>query len=184
MKIVDAKVIICCSGRNLVTLKVVTEDGIYGLGDATLIGRELAVASYLSDHVVPLLIGRDARRIEDTGQYFVQGSLVAPRAADHGRRSRPWTRHSGTLKQNRSTRRSITCSREHHAMRFSYTVTPAEQKSKEPLPNITRPATRLYGLNRGSPGLESTYGVGKGLGHYEPAEKGALSENVGRRKRT
>src|SRR5215469_667481 len=40
MKIVDAKVIICCPGRNFVTLKVVTEDGIYGLGDATLNGRE------------------------------------------------------------------------------------------------------------------------------------------------
>ena len=40
MKIVDAKVIICCPGRNFVTLKVVTEEGIYGLGDATLNGRE------------------------------------------------------------------------------------------------------------------------------------------------
>ncbi|HEX8894187.1 MAG TPA: hypothetical protein VF783_12730 [Terriglobales bacterium] len=74
MKIVDAKVIICCPGRNFVTLKVVTEDRIYGLGDATLNGRELAVASYLSDHVVPLLIGRDARRIEDTWQYLYKGA--------------------------------------------------------------------------------------------------------------
>ena len=41
MKIVDAKVIVCCPGRNFVTLKIVTEDGIYGLGDATLNGREL-----------------------------------------------------------------------------------------------------------------------------------------------
>lgn len=39
MKIVDAKVIISCPGRNFVTLKVVTEDRIYGLGDATLNGR-------------------------------------------------------------------------------------------------------------------------------------------------
>ena len=68
MKIVDARVIICCPGRNFVTLKVVTEDGIYGLGDATLNGRELAVASYLSDHVVPLLIGRDAPAHRDTWQ--------------------------------------------------------------------------------------------------------------------
>src|SRR3974390_723171 len=74
MKIVDAKVIVCCPGRNFVTLKIVTEDGVYGLGDATLNGRELAVASYLSDHVVPLLIGRDARRIEDTWQYFYKGA--------------------------------------------------------------------------------------------------------------
>src|SRR6516162_7039419 len=74
MKIVDAKVIVCCPGRNFITLKIVTEDGVYGLGDATLNGHELAVASYLSEHVVPLLIGRDARRIEDTWQYLYKGA--------------------------------------------------------------------------------------------------------------
>src|SRR6266571_4137039 len=74
MKIVDAKMIVCSPGRNFVTLKIVTEDGIYGLGDATLNGRELAVASYLSDHVIPLLIGRDARRIEDIWQYVYKGA--------------------------------------------------------------------------------------------------------------
>jgi hypothetical protein len=41
-----------------------------GLGDATLNGRELAVASYLSDHVIPCLIGRDAHQIEDIWQYL------------------------------------------------------------------------------------------------------------------
>src|ERR1700752_3021534 len=74
MRIVDAKVIVCCPGRNFVTLKIVTEDGVHGLGDATLNGRELAVASYLSDHVIPLLIGRDARRIEDVWQYLYKGA--------------------------------------------------------------------------------------------------------------
>src|SRR6187200_210336 len=74
MRIVDATVIVCCPGRNFVTLKLVTEDGVHGLGDATLNGRELAVASYLSDHVIPLLIGRDARRIEDIWQYLYQGA--------------------------------------------------------------------------------------------------------------
>src|SRR5438067_8990249 len=74
MRIADAKVIICSPGRNFVTLKLVTEDGVYGLGDATLNGRELAVASYLADHVVPLLIGRDARRIEDIWQYLYKGA--------------------------------------------------------------------------------------------------------------
>src|SRR4026207_1186975 len=74
MKIVDAKVIGTSPGRNFVTLKLVTEDGVYGLGDATLNGRELAVASYLTEHIVPLLIGRDARRIEDTWQYLYKGA--------------------------------------------------------------------------------------------------------------
>ena len=74
MRIVEGKVIVCSPGRNFVTLKLVTEDGVYGLGDATLNGRELAVASYLSDHVLPLLIGRDARRIEDTGSTLYKGA--------------------------------------------------------------------------------------------------------------
>ena len=74
MKIVNAQVIVCCPGRNFVTLKIETEDGIHGLGDATLNGRELAVAAYLTEHVIPLLIGRDARRIEDTWQYLYKGA--------------------------------------------------------------------------------------------------------------
>src|SRR6266702_8246735 len=74
MKITDARVIVCCPGRNFVTLKLTTEDGVHGLGDATLNGRELAVKSYLEDHVAPLLVGRDARRIEDTWQYLYKGA--------------------------------------------------------------------------------------------------------------
>ena len=74
MKITDARVIITSPGRNFVTLKITTEDGIYGLGDATVNGRELAVASYLTDHVIPCLIGRDARRIEDIWQYLYKGA--------------------------------------------------------------------------------------------------------------
>src|SRR4026208_2419029 len=74
MKIVDAKVIVTCPGRNFVTLKLGTEDGIYGLGDATLNGRELAVSRYLSEHVLPELVGRDARRIEDIWQFLYKGA--------------------------------------------------------------------------------------------------------------
>src|SRR5437773_6051145 len=74
MKIAEAKVVVCSPGRNFVTLKLTTEDGVHGLGDATLNGRELAVKSYLEDHLAPLLIGRDARRIEDTWQYLYKGA--------------------------------------------------------------------------------------------------------------
>ena len=74
MKILSAKVIVCSPGRNFVTLKIETEGGVHGLGDATLNGRELAVASYLTDHVIPLLIGRDARRIEDIWHYLYKGA--------------------------------------------------------------------------------------------------------------
>ena len=74
MKIVDAKVLVCCPGRNFVTLKLTTESELTGLGDATLNGRELAVASYLEDHVCPLLIGRDAGQIEDIWQFLYKGA--------------------------------------------------------------------------------------------------------------
>ncbi|HEY9346217.1 MAG TPA: bifunctional D-altronate/D-mannonate dehydratase, partial [Inquilinus sp.] len=59
MKIKDVKVIVCSPGRNFVTVKIVTDEGLYGIGDGTVNGRELAVVSYLQDHVAPLLIGRD-----------------------------------------------------------------------------------------------------------------------------
>jgi mannonate dehydratase len=74
IRIAQAEVIVASPGRNFVTLKLVTDDGVVGWGDATLNGRELAVASYLSDHVAPLLIGRDAHRIEDTWQYLYRGA--------------------------------------------------------------------------------------------------------------
>ena len=54
LKIRSAKVIVTCPGRNFVTLKIETDDGVTGVGDATLNGRELAVASYLTDHVIPM----------------------------------------------------------------------------------------------------------------------------------
>src|SRR6186997_718858 len=72
--IVAAEVIVTCPARNFVTLKIVTRSGVTGIGDATLNGRELAVASYLKDHVVPNLIGRDCGRIEDLWQFFYKGA--------------------------------------------------------------------------------------------------------------
>src|SRR5450759_82049 len=71
--IIAAEVVLTSPSRNFVTLKVTTDDGVVGWGDATLNGRELAVASYLRDHIAPLLIGRDAQRVEDTWQYFYRG---------------------------------------------------------------------------------------------------------------
>jgi mannonate dehydratase len=74
MKIVGAEVFVTCPGRNFVTLKITTDEGIVGFGDATLNGRELSVASYLKDHLCPQLIGRDAHRIEDIWQFFYKGA--------------------------------------------------------------------------------------------------------------
>ena len=72
MKITNARVIACCPGRNFVTLKIETDEGLTGLGDATLNGRELAVASYLSDHLIPCLLGRDPHLAPVTGVFAAQ----------------------------------------------------------------------------------------------------------------
>ena len=74
MRIRAAKVIVTCPGRNLVTLKIETDQGIYGIGDATLNGREKAVVAYLEEHLVPALIGRDPQRIEDIWHYLYRGA--------------------------------------------------------------------------------------------------------------
>ncbi len=74
MKITNACVNITSPGRNFVTLKMETDEGIYGLGDGTLNGRELAVASYLTDHVIPCIVGRDPFQTEDIWQYLYRGA--------------------------------------------------------------------------------------------------------------
>ncbi|MFJ3958185.1 D-mannonate dehydratase ManD [Arthrobacter sp. NPDC090010] len=74
MKIVAADVIVTSPSRNFVTLKLTTDEGLVGIGDATLNGRELAVAAYLTEHVCQLLVGRDAHRIEDTWQFLYRSS--------------------------------------------------------------------------------------------------------------
>ena len=58
MKIIKAEVIVTSPDRNFVSLKVTTDEGHTGLGDATLNGRELAVVSYLKDHVARCLSAR------------------------------------------------------------------------------------------------------------------------------
>lgn len=74
MRITEIKVFVCRPGRNFVTVKVITDKGIYGIGDATLNGRELAVVAYLEEHVIPCLIGRDPQEIEDIWQYLYKGA--------------------------------------------------------------------------------------------------------------
>jgi len=75
LKITDVRVIVTCPGRNYVVVKILTnEPGLYGVGDATLNGRERAVAAALKEHIAPLLIGRDPEQVEDIYQYLYRGS--------------------------------------------------------------------------------------------------------------
>ena len=74
LKITEVRIIVTCPTRNYVVVKILTDEpGLYGVGDATLNGRELAVASILKDHIAPLLIGRDPDQIEDIWQSLFRG---------------------------------------------------------------------------------------------------------------
>ena len=74
MRITKVTVVVTCPGRNYVLVKIETDEGLYGWGDATLNGRELAVAAALEQHIGPLLIGRDPDRVEDIWQYLFRGT--------------------------------------------------------------------------------------------------------------
>lgn len=74
MKITGAKVFVGGPGKNYVTLKIETDEGVYGLGDATLNNREILPAKLLEDYFIPCLIGKDPRDSEDIWQYFYRGA--------------------------------------------------------------------------------------------------------------
>ena len=85
MIIDKAEVIVTSPDRNFVTLKLTTDEGHVGIGDATLNGRELAVVSYLKEHVVPLLIGSDASPHRGHLAVPLPLGVLAPRPGDDGR---------------------------------------------------------------------------------------------------
>lgn len=179
MKIVDAKVIVCCPGRNFVTLKLMTEDGISGVGDATLNGRELAVASYLSDHVVPLLIGRDARRIEDTWQYLYKGAywrrgpvtMTAIAAVD----TALWDIKAKSV--NVPLYQLLGGASREAVLVYGHASGADVEKTVESFSKFLSLGYKAIRAQSGIPGLSSTYGIGKGGMAYEPAEKDAPPEN-------
>jgi mannonate dehydratase len=179
MKIVDAKIIVCCPGRNFVTLKVVAEDGTYGLGDATLNGRELAVAAYLNEHVLPLLIGRDARRIEDTWQYLYKGAywrrgpvtMSAIAAVD----TALWDLKAKSLGVplyqllGGASRESV--------LVYGHASGTDLEDTVRAVAHYLELGYKAIRAQSGIPGLAGTYGVGRGGLYYEPAEKDAPPEN-------
>jgi mannonate dehydratase len=179
MKIVDARVIVCCPGRNFVTLKLITEDGIYGLGDATLNGRELAVASYLNDHIVPLLIGRDARRIEDLWQYFYKGAywrrgpvtMSAIAAVDVAL----WDIRAKSL--NVPLYQLLGGASRDAVLVYGHASGEDIEETVRSVAHYVQLGYRAVRAQSGIPGLVSTYGVARGKTHYEPAEKNAPPEN-------
>lgn len=180
MKIESAKVIVTCPGRNFVTLKITTESGVYGIGDATLNGRELAVVSYLEDHVIPCLIGRDAGQIEDIWQYLYKGAY--------------WRRGPVTMSAISAVDVALWDIKAKAAGMPLYQLLGGRSRNgvlvyghangrdlEETLEAVGRYVEMGYKAIRvqcGVPGMESVYGVGKGDLYYEPAEKGLPPEEA------
>ena len=178
MKIMDAKVIVCCPGRNFVTLKLTVEDGISGLGDATLNGRELAVASYLNDHLIPLLIGRDARRIEDTWHYLYKGAywrrgpvtMTAISAVD----TALWDIRAKSL--NVPLYQLLGGASREAVLVYGHASGADIEKTMGSFGHFLNLGYRAIRAQSGVPGLSATYGIGHGGTTYEPAVKDAPPE--------
>jgi len=181
LKIKSAKVIVTSPGRNFVTLKIETADGVYGLGDATLNGRELSVASYLTDHVIPCLIGRDAHQIEDIWQYLYKGAY--------------WRRGPVTMSAIAAVDMALwdikgkvaglpvyqllggAC--REGVMVYCHANGKTIEDTIEQAQSYVALGYKAVRLQSGIPGLKSTYGVAKGPKlAYEPADADLPTENV------
>ncbi len=175
MKIVEARVVVCSPGRNFVTLVLRTEDGRTGIGDATLNGRELAVASYLTDHVCPLLVGRDAGRIEDTWQYLYKGAywrggpvgMTAIGAVDTALWDLKAKEAGLPLYQLLGGR-----ARE-GVMVYGHANGRSVEELIEWVHSYVERGYKAVRAQVAVPGLPDVYGVGKGTLFYEPADRGA-----------
>ena len=180
MKIVSAKVIVTCPGRNFVTLRIQTDQGVHGVGDATLNGRELAVVSYLRDHVIPTLIGRDPRRIEDIWQYGYRGAY--------------WRRGPVTMSAISAVDTALWDIKAKMAGMPLYDLLGGKSRDgvlvyghanggdlAETVEEVGRYIDLGYRAIRaqsGVPGLKDAYGVGRGQMYYEPADAALPSETI------
>jgi len=172
--------IVCSPDRNFVTLKIETDEGLYGLGDATLNGRELAVASYLEEHVIPCLIGRDPSQIEDIWQYLYRGAywrrgavtmtaIAAVDVALWDLKGKALNTPVYNLLGGRS-REGVLVYCHANGGDIAEAVNSVQQHIEMGYLAVRAQA--------GVPGVASSYGVPKGSKAYEPAERGLPSESL------
>jgi mannonate dehydratase len=180
VKIVGAKVIVCSPGRNFVTLKLETDAGIVGWGDATLNGREKAVVAYLEEHCLPALIGRDARNIEDIWHYFYRGAywrrgpvtMTAIAAIDMAL----WDikgKALGTPLYNLLGGKS-----RERVMVYAHATGKGLSEAVDAVGKARDDGFVAIRVQSGVPGVESAYGVPHGNKPYEPAQRGLAEEQV------
>ena len=180
MKITAAKVIVTCPGRNFVTLKITTDEGVHGIGDATVNGRELAVVAYLEEHVAPCLLGRDATRIEDIWQYLYRGAywrrgpitMAAIAAVDTALWDIKAKAAGMPLYQvlGGRSRNSV--------MVYGHANGRDIEETADEVAKYLELGYRAVRAQSGIPGLTSTYGVSQDKMYYEPADAALPSENL------
>ena len=180
MRIERVQVIVTSPGRNFVTLKIVTDEGLHGVGDATLNGRELAVASYLEEHVAPCLIGRDPHRIEDIWQYLYRGAY--------------WRRGPVTMSAIAAVDVALWdikakaaglplyqllggASRE-GVMVYGHATGRDVEETADRVGEHLEQGYKAVRAQCGIPGLEKVYGVAKPGSAYEPATRGLPEEQA------
>lgn len=175
-----ARVIVTSPGRNFVTLKIETDQGVYGIGDATLNGRELSVVSYLQEHVCPLLIGRDARRIEDTWQLLYRGAywrrgpvtmraIAAVDVALWDIKAKALGTPLYDLLGGRSRDR---------VMVYGHANGADIAQTVDAVGQYIDMGYKAVRAQTGVPGMPMAYGVGRGTLHYEPADAALPTETV------
>src|SRR5688572_7863604 len=178
MKITGAKVIVCSPGRNFVTLKLETDAGVYGLGDATLNGREKAVVAYLEEHCIPALVGRDARNTEDIWHYFYRGAywrrgpvtMTAVSAIDMAL----WDikgKALGTPLYNLIGGKS-----RERVMVYAHATGKNLGEALDAVGRAREEGFVAVRVQSGVPGVEDAYGVAHGDKPYEPAQVGLPEE--------
>lgn len=178
MKITDAKVIVCSPIRNFVTLKVYTDQGIYGLGDATLNGREQAVVAYLRDHCIPALIGKDPRNIEDIWHYFYRGAywkrgpitMTAISAIDLAL----WDIKAKAL--NTPLYNLLGGKSRERVLVYAHANGKDLEQALDSVGQALDQGFSAVRVQAGIPGMSRIYGVPKGDQAYEPASRGLPDE--------
>ena len=179
MKITEAKVIITSPGRNFVSLKICTDEGLYGVGDATLNGRELAVSAYLKDHIVPLLVGRDPHQIEDIWQFLYRGAywrkgpvtMTAISAVDIAL----WDLKAKVA--NMPLYQLLGGKSRSGVMVYGHANGESIEETVEEVGKFLEAGYHAVRAQTGIPGLKSTYGVSKDKMFYEPADADLPTEN-------
>lgn len=179
MKITEAKVIITSPGRNFVSLKIYTDEGLYGVGDATLNGRELSVASYLKDHIVPMLVGRDPHQIEDIWQFLYRGAywrkgpvtMTAISAVDMAL----WDIKAKAA--NMPLYQLLGGKSRSGVMVYGHANGDSIEETVDEVGKFLNDGYLAVRAQTGIPGLKSTYGVSKDKMFYEPADSDLPTEN-------